>query len=432
MKKLIPEVFRKHWMYLILAGVLLTAVFYFVISVGDSNYFELQTEYEPHELVEDTAILSQNYFDMQGRTLRIGGWRVDTAYFAALAQEPNRENTDEVLIWENARRVENEFNVKFEEVIVGYDQLWLGLSEPFADIIMLPGNMIFSAMLEGLILPLNITSEYSRVTAVGMGEVWAFACNRPTPDDIFLGVNLDILAEISLPNPIDLYGLGLWSWDAMYEIMYAVAQQGYFGIAGYPSEILSHFIAANDGQLIDSNVQFALNSEAALQAIKFMERIFQANLWEAHCEQCLEGIVLRERNMMQFVEGNAVFFPLHMWMVTNDVIPFEFEMIPFPKGEQNTSGNTWASGWMPGFVVPANSYWDIADIVLIMEELFAWPIEPFHIAQNAAEMGHVVPIYAGVVGDIVRGLIVGQSAMDVINAYYGYYQGVLDEVFTIR
>ncbi|MCL1877464.1 MAG: hypothetical protein FWF80_01260, partial [Defluviitaleaceae bacterium] len=85
--------------------------------------------------------------DFGGRTLLVGAWWDEAIVSLAWGEEPDRATAANYYvarrIWDNARRVEEVFNVNFDIRIVSYDDFLPTLTasvmagEPFADIVML-------------------------------------------------------------------------------------------------------------------------------------------------------------------------------------------------------------------------------------------------------------------------------------------------------
>jgi multiple sugar transport system substrate-binding protein len=336
--------------------------------------------------------------DMGGRTLRLASWWEGTIV-GTVGDEPDPATEDNYwiarMVWDNARRVEEQFNVRFTDTMVDYENVLPTLTtsvmagDPFADVVMLSGWMQLSAILGDLIQPLEGSAPansdifggnvYGRVITEALGHTWSFVDAQPDANGVTLGINLDIINAIGAPNPVDLYNQGRWTWDAFLDIMRLATADttgdgiiDQFGVAGQPGDVALHLIGANDGMLVTDDFNYGFDHPNTIEALELVEIIFSEGLWEY---DRVSGDPMGDwgRNFFSFQDGNAAFFPAVTWAMNDGNLPFEFAVVPFPLGPANTSGNTWLAGWNQGFTVPVGTSWDIEDIIIIIEELFSWP-----------------------------------------------------------
>jgi len=420
--------------------------------------------------------------DMGGRTVRFSSWFEGSQNFVAFGNEPDPATASnyfiERLIWDNARRVEQEFNVNFSETIVDFGYVISTLTasvmagEPNADFTFIDGGMTLTAALGNLILPLdeiNLPNSdifgpriYGSPRIDQLGHVWTVGPNEPDPGGMGMGVNLDIINAIGAQNPVDLYNRGQWNWTNALEIMRMATRDttgdginDQWGLAGQPGDFVTYFIGGNDGILVTEDFQFGMDHPNTIEALEFVETIFREGLWE------FDPVLGADpgdwgRNFWAAHDGNSALFTASYWTLNDGDLPFEFALVPFPTGPSNTSGNTFMGGWRQGFGIPAGTDWDPADLLIIFEELIAWPgDEPglLHeevldmlrgtflteedaqrqlnmINSMAMEMGKVVPQYHWVLGDFV-GYFVNQemTVLQAIEAHRGPQQELLDNFF---
>jgi len=337
--------------------------------------------------------------DLGGRTIIAGNWWEGTIPFAWDGEEPDPATASNYfmdrMIWENAQRVFQEFNFSIEEVIMDYEYVLSTLTasvmagDPVADIMLLSGGMQLTAIRGDLILPLdsiNLPNSdilgpqiYGRVFTEAFGNRWTFWDNRPESNGQFLGVNLDIINAIGAPNPVELYNRGQWTWDAMLEIMRMATRDttgdgmlDQWGIAAQPGDIAFNLIGANDGIMVDDNLQYAFDHPNTVAALELMEIIFHESLWQY---DPVAGMDVGNwgTNFFAFQEGRAALFVGMTWAMNDGDLPFEFAAVPFPMGPANTSGNVRMWGWDQALVFPHGSNWDAADILMVVEEFWSWP-----------------------------------------------------------
>jgi hypothetical protein len=195
-----------------------------------------------------------------------------------------------------------------------------------------------------------------------------------------LAVNLDIINSEGLPNPVDLYEAGQWNWDAMLEIMRGATRDtdgdgvfDQFGIAGQPGDIVMHLLGANDGIMVDENFNYGFTHPNSIAALEFVEQIFHESLWSPEAGGIMDTANWTRNFFSGAREANAALFPTRTWALDDAPPAFEFAVVPFPHGPNNTSGNTWLYGIRQGLSVPVGTDWAMEDIIIILDELFQWP-----------------------------------------------------------
>jgi len=354
--------------------------------------------------------------DMGGRVLRIGGWFDPIIPAAMIGTEPSPAVDENYFVarmmWDNARRVEELFNISFEDTIIGYDDVLPTLTStvaagsPFADVVMLSGWMQLSAVQGNLIqnfadvnLPesdiLGGGQVYGQVITDDLGGIWAIRWNSINTGPAMIGVNLDIINAIGAQNPVDLYEAGQWTWDAALEIMrLATTGDGTrFGLACQPTDLALHFIAANDGRMVTPDLNYGFDMANTIEALEFMEQIFSERLWSY---DRVSGYEMGEwaRNFHSgLTEGEAALFQTVTWSIDQNDPAFEFAVVPFPVGPSNTSGGTWMTGWLDGLVVPVGTDWPLEDIVIVLEELFAWAGDEPELQFEGGDIGWLRAVY---------------------------------------
>jgi len=339
--------------------------------------------------------------DFGGRTLTIGAYWATPIGAIAWGDEPDRATSTNYpiarMMWDNARRVEEVFNVNFEPVVVGYDDFLPALTasvltgSPLADVVILDGWMQIDAI-GSVIQPWNNVNlpnsdilgpqVYGSATTQDDMYVWALNQHSVEAEAFGLAVNLDIINRDGLPNPVDLFEAGEWTWDAMLDIMRRATRDttgsgvtDQFGIAGQPGEIIQHLIGANDGVMVDANMNYGFNHPNTIATLEFVEQIFNERLWHAEAGGIMDTGNWNRNFYSGFDEGVAALFPAITWGFQNSPPAFQFAFVPFPTGPNNTTGNTWLRGIEQGICVPIGTEWDVEDILIIIEELFSWPCD---------------------------------------------------------
>jgi multiple sugar transport system substrate-binding protein len=338
--------------------------------------------------------------DFGGRVLTIGAWWDTPIAEIALGSEPNRATSQnyalERAVWDNTRRVEREFNVRFETVTATYSDFMPMFTTRvlsgahFADVVVMDGLMQLEAIRGNIIIPWDDASfpdsdvfgaqVYARPTTHHAGRVWAINPHGANAADAYgLGVNLDIIYADGLPNPVELFESGLWTWDVMLDLMRAVTRDtnnsgtiNQFGIAGVPGEIIMHLIGSNDGILVDADLNYGLAHPNTMLALEFAAQIFDERLWASEPGGIMNAGNWYHNFFSGYEYGNVAFFPMVTWGLSVMPPPFEYAFVPFPTGPNNRTGNTWLSGYEQGICIVSNTEWDAEDILFLLEELFSW------------------------------------------------------------
>jgi multiple sugar transport system substrate-binding protein len=338
--------------------------------------------------------------DFGGRTLTIATWFPRPIVQLAW-QEPNRETSGNYpidrMIYDNARRVERDFNMKFEFVVVPWDAYMSTFNQSmlagdaFADMVLLNGQFAMSSIQNNLISPWNRANlpnsdilgrqTYARPVIEMDGDVWAINTNSVDVAAWGLGINLDIINRDGLPNPVELYEAGEWNWENMLYIMRRATRDtdgsglnNQFGIAGQPGDIVQNLISANDGMMVDTNMNYGFNHPNTIATLEFIQTMFSERLWHSEGGGNVMESGNWDRNFYAGLnEGQAVMFPVVAWALENSPPDFEFAFVPFPVGPNNTSGNTWMAPLPQGIGYPRlGSNWSQEEILVVMEEVFAW------------------------------------------------------------
>jgi len=422
--------------------------------------------------------------DLGGRTIVGGAWWEGFIPFSIHQwEEPDPATAGNYfidrMVWENGLRVREEFNFEYEEVIIGdFGEVMTVLTssvlagDPFADIMLLSGGWVLPAYHGNLIVPLdeiNLPGSdlfgpqiYSRFEGYLFGRPWSFVDSRPNTGGFSLGINLDLINAIGAANPVDLYNQGRWTWDAMLEIMRLATRDttgdgifDQFGIAGQPGDLAYYFIGANDGRMVDDDLNYWLDHPNTIVALEFLEIIFREGLWEydrAHGFDTGDW----SRNFFAFQDGNSAFFPAVLWALNDGDLPFEFAVVPWPTGPNNTTGSTWMTGFDQGLAFPIGSSWDPAEILMVVEEFWSWAGDDMDLMHEdgfswarsilpteedvqrqasvtntrVSDIGMHVPYYNWIFGTFISHFATqAMTVQQVVETYRGPQQDLLDNFF---
>jgi multiple sugar transport system substrate-binding protein len=397
--------------------------------------------------------------DFGGRTLTIGAWWAEPIGAIAWGDEPQRTGEDAAtnypiarMMWDNARRVEEVFNVRFDYRVVGYDEFLDVLTasvlggDPIADVVYLSGWMQMEAM-GTIIQPWNSvdlprsdilhTNMYGGATTQDDQFIWAINQHSVMADAVGLAVNLDIINADGLPNPIELFEAGEWTWEAMLDLMRRATRDttgggviNQFGIGGQPGEIIQHLIGANDGVLVDANRNYGFDHPNTLATLEFAQIIFGERLWYAEAGGVMDTANWNRNFYAPYEDGVALLFPAVTWSLDNQPPEFNVGFVPFPMGPNNTTGNTWLRGVEQGICISVGTSWSVEDILIIFDELYSWPEDEPELLFQAGQLDWMREVFgnAGATeADVQRAIYAGVTAASDIGRSITPYYWVLGD-----
>jgi len=335
--------------------------------------------------------------DLEGRTIYFTAWWDLLGMYSA-SPEPSPETASNIvhamIAYDNMRRVEQDYNVYIANRTVPFDDVMPMLTssvmagDPFTDVLLLNGAMTLTAIVNNLILPASAYTtpdadlfgarNIFRPFAEWDGEVWSFNSSSYYPDAVSMGVNLDIINAIGAENPVDLLNRGEWTWHNFREIMLLATRDttgdgvvDQFGISGQPGDILTHLIASNDGPMVNiSDLTYAFDHPNTMAALEFMYDIVVTDrtwFYDVNAEVWDWG-----RNFWSFQEGRSAFFLSAVWaLVDGDGVPFEFAIVPFPVGPDNSQGYTNMSGFGQALTIPVGVP-NPRDVYHVHEQMESW------------------------------------------------------------
>jgi multiple sugar transport system substrate-binding protein len=386
--------------------------------------------------------------------------------------------------WENIRAVEERFNVVIEhQMLAGGDfstfaELFLAqqmVGDPIGEIVLLHGEMLLAALqnpvqnltdLSTLQFPgsdLHGSQTYIVATFEQDGSIYQVSPNiggSPWATE-GLGVNMELIERLNLPNPMELYERGEWNWDNFLNIMRLAQAQGYFGISGIKLNIAASLMMANDGMMVTPDMNYGFDHPNSLEALELFGTIIEERLW------------MYDRNGFDpfwgdygdgawsaihesFLHGESVFF--HMWLWSPAGQMENFRVLPYPMGPRNTSGNTWGGGLEQAVVIPAGVE-DPLLVLQVLEALTQWPAGEtwmllegplgnargvfqteecaqrwIHIGANqrASDIGYAMPgeEFRYIFGPLAEAIFFGENTVaGFIEQERGPRQAVLDDIF---
>jgi hypothetical protein len=341
--------------------------------------------------------------DLGNREIRISSFYLNNLYGAARGAagldplDPEHAQYQmHRLQYDNLRRVEQQFNVRFTSEQSGD---WGGhingftaaqaAGVPMAEIVRAPGPLITNGLGSGqlvdmaqLVHPMadqgftfdfHTEQRFIRPALDLHGMQHVFTGAQPRGLSAMFAVNMDLVNRLGLQDPVALYESGNWNWDTFMDIMRQAKMQGYWGIAGSTGNLAAHFSGANDAVFLDDNFNYAATHPNTVEMFQFVQNIFLEELWRYDETTGMLETNYAWANNAFFELADAVFFAEPGWRINLADAPFEFRMIPVPLGPSNTTGTTAHTTLMTGFSIPVGVP-NPEEILVVLEELFSWNI----------------------------------------------------------
>lgn len=373
------------------------------IAVEETAVAEADSEKAEGEGQTEEGKISAKYpaKDLGGRTFTFAyNWDA----YPMTEPDPASATMEDIYKYDNLKRVEAKYNCKINYINVPYEEIAEKLTTsvmagaPFADAVLLDAQQIIAPALNNQIIPLedinlpeaDIFNAQEVLYESGnvCGKNYGMKDKNEDVDGYFMGVNLDIINELGLENPVELYEKGEWTWDKFLEIAKAATKDtdgdgaiDQWGLSGVPLVLAKMFIASNDGYLTDDiNIKEGLSDPKTMEALEFYSSLYNTekvvyladnNVWEWN------------GNLDAFKTGDSAMFQLQNWMLpTGDsALQYQYTIVPMPKGPSNDAGTTYITG-QGGVVIPTGTE-NPEDVLMIFEEINDWYGDDYSIKADA-------------------------------------------------
>lgn len=319
--------------------------------------------------------------------------------------DPATATLEDLAKYENLKRVEEKYNCKINYINVPYEEIVEKLTtsvmagDPFADGVMLDAQQILGLAVNKQILSLDeidlpeadVFNAHEVMLPGGeiLGKQYALQERNEEISACFLGVNLDIINNLGLENPVELYEKGEWTWDKFLEIAKATTKDtdgdsviDQYGLSGVPVLIAKQLVASNDGYLTDDiNKKEGLSDAKTMEAFEFFSKLYNVD----KVAYLFDNTPFDwNGNLEFFKEGKSAMFYLQTWMLPSgdSALHYNYTVVPFPSGPSNTTGATYmmATG---GVCIPRGTE-NPADVLMIFEEMNAWYGDDYSIKADAS------------------------------------------------
>lgn len=329
--------------------------------------------------------------DMGGRTFYFS-YNYDQVDTSQPAPDPASASAEQIARYANLQRIEQKYNCKIRFVNTPDDQTAEKLTtsvlagKPFADGVNVGPSIIFAAALNNQLLkvseyaPANADILNNQEVLVSPGKILGdeyIMTEKNVPiSGKFIGVNNDIVNALGMDTPQQLYKNGQWNWDNFEKIAKAATKDtdgdsvvDQWGYAGVPQLFLQQVVTSNDGYFMDDvNGTQGLDNPKTMKAIEFMNQLYNVDK-AAYVNN--NDVFDWGGNADFYKQGKAAMFYVETWMLPDGGQGlFNYSIVPFPVGPDNTSGDTYAtSPW--GMVIPRgveHPDW----VYMVYEEMSDW------------------------------------------------------------
>lgn len=306
--------------------------------------------------------------------------------------DPSTATVEDIYKWENLKRVEEKYNCKIEFINVPWEELDTKLTtsvmagDPYADGVMLEPAKAIPLAVSGQIMAIEdinlpeadiFNDNYILLPGTEIaGKHYSMIEHNEEVSACFLGVNEDIINELGVEDPVELYEKGEWTWDKFLEIAKAATKDtdgdnvvDQYGLSGVPLVLAKQFIASNDGFLVDdTNLKEGLSDPKTMEALEFFNKLYNTDkvaylanndVWEWN------------GNLQAYREGKSAMYHLQSWVLgEGDNGSFNYSVVPYPTGPSNTSGSTYLTA--TGGVAIPRGVENPEDVLMIFEEVQDW------------------------------------------------------------
>lgn len=329
-------------------------------------------------------------FDMQGRVIKIAMFY--DAYYDSNDTKP--EDNPGLLDMEmgqrmldNVRRIEKKYNCKIEYINPGSDALKTSLNTsvvagtPDYDVYLTQMDFALPLAVNGYFIDLStfsadyldLNNEQTIIKSFPVANTNCFfekSAKNVTAN--YMVYNADMLAQLKLEDPIELYAKGEWTWEKFEELCIKATQDtdnnGEIDIYGYGGDLtmtLREFLASNNAVLVAPDGTEGLSDAKSLETFQFLGKLYgEDKAARPIVDDWYDGLA-------SWINNKSVFGVTQMWILqTADDINFNYRIVPWPQGPSG-SAKVAGQGFNDYFAIPRGVK-EPEKVYQIMEEFFGW------------------------------------------------------------
>lgn len=295
------------------------------------------------------------------RTISVGTWF--THYYDSthhdIYENPEVANPETAqMMLDNIRRIEDKYNVKIEFVNLTWDGTIESINNsimagsPDCDIYETDLQFGIPAALNGYAMALEdfvpadddiFTDQivFKYLTIEGIDKTYLFNGNAVNCGGFPLAFNMDMLDEVGLENPQDLYDRGEWTWDKFREYCRILTGDtdgdnniDRWGFTSWFTDTLENLLMSNGAHIAGGKTE-SLSSPATVECFDFMYQLYQVDKTAKPWDPDNWDI-----NVSCYTDGTVGFWGTAAWVQNNyglsSATGFEIGIVPWPVGP---SGN---------------------------------------------------------------------------------------------
>ena len=330
-------------------------------------------------------------YDLGGRVIKIAAWWDLT---------PAGQTQGEINRLDKIAEVEKKYNVKIEFVNVPFGEMVPNATtsilagEPFVDILQLEYKSAITMIKKGMLLPVseftnekhginNNSGQLIKFPELG-GDYYGF--DNPLYIGAGIHYNRDLFASLGLPDLKELYTNGEWTWDKFVEIAKLATRDtnndgtpDVYGFSGWATDTYKHFSVANGVKIVDEITGTEqLSSPASIKTGEFLYNLYHVD----NVVKVKTGDPVNWEETHTFKDGDVAMFTAHEWNLGG--LSFEFGIVPFPKGPDQTTNYTYAYNNASAKFIPKGVK-DPLLVYQIYEETFDIPMLEEYSGQDYLE-----------------------------------------------
>ncbi len=349
---------------------------------------------DPSEMTEmeklDAYFADYPAFDMKGRVIRIAMF-YESYYDSNDTKVEDNPNIQDVETaqrrLDNVRRIEEKYNCKIEFVNPGGDAIRSSLNTsvvagtPDYDVYLTQMDFALPLAVNGYFIDLstfssdyldlnndnNIITPFSVANTNCFFEKTAKNCAAT-----YMVYNADMLEQLKLEDPNELYAKGEWTWAKFEELCIAATQDtdnngdpDIYGYGGDLTATVREFLASNGAVLVQEDGTQGLTDAKALETFQFLGKLFGEDKAARPVTDDYYD------NIYGWVNNKCVFGATQMWILqTTSDINFNYRIVPWPEGPSGT-GETAGQGFNDYYVIPRGVE-EPEKVYQILEEFFGW------------------------------------------------------------
>lgn len=380
----------------LLSTILVVAMLFSVVACNttetspSSSASEDKPESSSVDSESEPEVSKEKYeaIDLKGRVIRIAS--NDAPVFTSDQAPDKAEATPtDILKYEHLKEVEKKYNCKIEFITVAWDQMLEKATTsilegaPYADVLKMDAQHLAVLAPKDMLLPydeflpdnadiLTDNVVFAKGTKF-FGENYTIETAEKSSRGYYLGVNLDIINELGLENPIELYEKGEWTWDKFMELAKAATkdtnndgENDTYGLSGVPYLVGLTTVASNGGQLINSERTVDFQGASTLEALDFVKKMY---VDEKIAYLADNDVYNWDGNNSAYTQGKSAMFLVESWQLNNG-LEFEYSVVPFPQGPKYDGANYFFK-IQNGNVIPKGIE-DPKVVYQVYEELQNW------------------------------------------------------------